>query len=101
MVLPLRWCMSRPRWFFLMTTALELFYGGMVRSLSVLNVTMMSFIAIPLAAARGWSPATAVRSLTTRLIVTFQLTFVVITAPLISGRPDRARFVAWIVFVPI
>ena len=34
----------------LMTPALALFYGGMVRSFSVLNMMMMSFIAIPLVA---------------------------------------------------
>jgi Amt family ammonium transporter len=41
-------------------------------------------------------------SIPTLLFVTFQLTFAVITAALISGAiADRAKFVAWIAFVPV
>lgn len=114
----------------LMTPALALFYGGMVRSFSVLNMMMMSFIAIPLVAVAwlvagyslafsddagfgliggvesfglaGIGPESLHGSIPTLLFVTFQLTFAVITAALISGAiADRARFLAWIVFVPI
>jgi Amt family ammonium transporter len=114
----------------LMTPALALFYGGMVRSFSVLNMMMMSFIAIPLVALAwllagyslafsddagfgliggvhsfglaGIGPESVHGSIPTLLFVTFQLTFAVITAALISGAiADRAKFVAWVVFVPV
>lgn len=114
----------------LMTPALALFYGGMVRSFSVLNMMMMSFIAIPLVAVAwllggyslaftddagfgliggvgsfglaGIGPESVHGSIPTLLFVTFQLTFAVITAALVSGAiADRAKFVAWVLFVPI
>src|SRR6476659_9970665 len=55
------------------TPALALFYGGMTRSKSVLNMMMMSYI-----------------------------TFAVITAALISGAiADRVKLSSWVVFLPI
>ncbi|WP_054816868.1 ammonium transporter [Nocardia arizonensis] len=118
----------------LMTPALAIFYGGMVRSTGVLNMLMMSFISIPLVtvvwllvgyslafdadagggliggldhlALRGLDPTTlhetsggAVPEL---LFATFQLTFAVLTAALVSGAiADRAKFSGWMIFVPL
>ncbi|NKY29599.1 MULTISPECIES: ammonium transporter [Nocardia] len=114
----------------LMTPGLAIFYGGMVRSTGVLNMLMMNFIAIPLVTVTwlllGYSLAfgddagggligglahlgmagidpTSVRgSVPELLFATFQLTFAVLTAALISGAiADRAEFGAWMIFVPL
>ncbi|WP_066467242.1 ammonium transporter [Skermania piniformis] len=112
----------------LMTPGLAVFYGGMVRSTGVLNMIMMSFISIPLVTVtwllvgyslaftegngliggldhlglRGIHPDTAHGSVPELLFITFQLTFAIITAALISGAiADRARFATWMIFVPI
>ena len=113
----------------LMTPGLAIFYGGMVRTTGVLNMIMMSFISIPLvtvawllvgyslafsdgptgfigglshAGMRGIGPDTAHGAVPELLYATFQLSFAIITAALISGAiADRARFAAWMVFVPI
>ncbi|MCG5431734.1 ammonium transporter [Mycobacterium sp. MYCO198283] len=113
-----------------MTPGLAIFYGGMVRTTGVLNMIMMSFIAIPLVtvawlllgyslafsgdtaggligdlahvAMAGIGPETAHGSVPELLFSTFQLTFAVITAALVSGAiADRARFSAWMAFVPV
>ncbi len=50
----------------------------------------------------GIGPDTAHGAVPELLYVTFQLSFAIITAALISGAiADRARFAAWMVFVPI
>ncbi|MGW0250867.1 ammonium transporter [Nocardia goodfellowii] len=114
----------------LMTPALAVFYGGMVRSTGVLNMLMMSFIAIPLVtvvwllagytlafgedaggglignldhfALAGIDPNTVQGSVPELLFVTFQLTFAILTAALVSGAiADRAKFAGWMVFVPL
>lgn len=113
----------------LMTPGLAIFYGGMVRTTGVLNMIMMSFISIPLvtvawllvgyslafsdgptgligglshAGMRGIGPDTAHGAVPELLYATFQLSFAVLTAALISGAiADRARFAAWMVFVPV
>ncbi|PXX63207.1 ammonium transporter [Nocardia tenerifensis] len=114
----------------LMTPALALFYGGMVRSTGVLNMLMMNFIAIPLVTVAwllfGYSmafsddaggglignldhlamadidPGTLHGAVPELLFATFQLTFAVLTAALVSGAiADRAKFAAWMIFVPI
>src|SRR3954454_191179 len=96
-----------------MTPGLAIFYGGMVRSTGVLNMIMMSFIAIPVVTVTwllaGYSLAfgadaggglignldhlglgnidlAAVRSNVPELLfVTFQLAFAILTAALVSG----------------
>ncbi len=106
------------------TPALALFYGGMSRSKSVLNMMMMSFGALGIVGVVyvlwGYSmsyggadiaglfanPFTTfgLKDVTfdTYIVVAFQMTFAVITAALISGAiADRAKFSAWMVFVPI
>ena len=124
------WLLASTALVLLMTTGLAIFYGGMVRTTGVLNMIMMSFISIPLvtlpwllvgyslafsdgsaggfigglshAGMRGIGPDTAHGSVPELLYATFQLSFAIITAALVSGAiADRARFAAWMVFVPI
>jgi Amt family ammonium transporter len=107
--------------------ALAMFYGGMTRSKSVLNMMMLSFVAFAVATLVfvlwGWSEGwggDGVGNGNGQLIanpftmfgldgvspgsyigVVFQLTFAAITAALISGAiADRVKLSAWIVFVP-
>ncbi|CAM2986740.1 ammonium transporter [Skermania piniformis] len=122
------WLLASTAMVLLMTPGLAVFYGGMVRSTGVLNMIMMSFISIPLVTVtwllvgyslaftegngliggldhlglRGIHPDTAHGSVPELLFITFQLTFAIITAALISGAiADRARFATWMIFVPI
>jgi Amt family ammonium transporter len=102
--------------------ALALFYGGMSRSKSVLNMIMMSYIAVPIVGilyvAVGWSMGFGgdgtffanpfelfwLDGVATSdyIYVMFQMTFAIITAALISGAvADRLKFSAWVVFVPL
>ncbi len=108
--------------------ALALFYGGMTRSKSVLNMMMMSFVSFGIATLVfvlwGWSEGwggDGVGNGNGKLIanpfhmwgldgvssssfigVLFQLTFAAITVALISGAvADRVKLSAWVVFVPI
>ncbi len=104
--------------------ALALFYGGMSRSKSVLNMMMMSFGAMAIVGIVyvmwGWSMSFAGTDVGTLfgnpftafglkgvgfesyVYVAFQMTFAVITAALISGAiADRVKFSAWMVFVPL
>jgi Amt family ammonium transporter len=102
--------------------ALALFYGGMSRSKSVLNMMMMSYVAAAIVGilyvAVGWSMGFGgegtffadpfellwLDGVTTDgyVFVMFQMTFAVITTALISGAvADRMKFSAWVVFVPL
>lgn len=104
------------------TPALALFYGGMSRSKSVLNMMMMSFVSMAIVGiiyvlwgwSMGWSgdgtffadpfELFALDGVPTSdyIYVMFQMTFAVITAALISGAiADRVKFSAWVVFLPI
>lgn len=110
--------------FVLMMTvpALALFYGGMSRSKSVLNMMMMSYVAAAIVGilyvAVGWSmgfggdgtffaspfelPWLDGVPTDAYIGVMFQMTFAIITAALISGAvADRMKFSAWVVFVPL
>jgi Amt family ammonium transporter len=110
--------------FVLMMTvpALALFYGGMSRSKSVLNMMMMSYVAVAIVGilyvAVGWSMGFGgegtffhdpfdlawLDGVTTDnyIYVMFQATFAIITVALISGAvADRMKFSAWVVFVPL
>ncbi|MEU9244673.1 ammonium transporter [Streptomyces shenzhenensis] len=124
------WLLAATALVLLMTPGLALFYGGMVRTKSVLNMLMMSFVSIALvtvvwlaggytlafgddvgagllgdlahAGMAGLGPASVQGTVPTLLFATFQLTFAIITAALISGAiADRAKFGAWLVFVPV
>lgn len=110
--------------FVLMMTvpALALFYGGMSRSKSVLNMMMMSYTAAAIVGilyvAVGWSMGWSgegtffanpldmfwLDGVTTDAYVgvMFQMTFAIITVALISGAvADRMKFGAWLLFVPL
>jgi Amt family ammonium transporter len=124
------WLLASTALVLLMTPGLAIFYGGMVRSTGVLNMIMMSFISIPLVTVSwlllgytiafaghgaggligdlehlgmtGIDPSTVHGSVPELLYATFQLSFAIITAALVSGAiADRARFSSWMLFVPI
>ena len=125
------WLLAATALVLLMTPGLAFFYGGMVRSKSVLNMLMMSFVSLALvtvvwliagyslafgrdagglgligglehAGMRGITPSSLTGHVPTLLFATFQLSFAIITAALVSGAiADRARFAAWVVFVPV
>jgi Amt family ammonium transporter len=108
------------------TPALALFYGGMTRSKSVLNMMMMSYVSMGIVGIVyvlwGWSTSFSdgfsgdgklfadpfeqfgLSGITpdNYIYVMFQLTFAVITAALISGAiADRVKLSAWVVFLPL
>ncbi|MFC9396888.1 ammonium transporter [Streptomyces sp. NPDC057027] len=124
------WMLAATALVLLMTPGLALFYGGMVRTKSVLNMLMMSFVSISLVTVvwlvagyslafdddafagligglghlglAGIGPGTLTGTVPTFLFSTFQLTFAIITAALISGAvADRTKFAGWLVFVPV
>ena len=110
------------------TPALALFYGGMTRSKSVLNMMMMSYVSLAVVGivfvlwgwSMGWGGDGA-GNLNGKLIanpftmfgldgvstgnyiyVLFQLTFAGITAALITGAiADRVKLSSWLVFLPL
>ena len=112
-----------------MTPGLAFFYGGMVRGKSVLNMMMMSFVAMgvvgviwvlcgyPMAFGTdiggfignpfdgfglGKCIAANPRAMPTMAFVAFQATFAIITVALISGAiADRTKFSAWLVFAGV
>ncbi|MFJ9084850.1 ammonium transporter [Streptomyces sp. NPDC102384] len=124
------WLLAATALVLLMTPGLALFYGGMVRTKSVLNMLMMSFVSIALvtvvwlvagyslafgddafagligglehAGMVGIGPSDVTGTVPTFLFTTFQLTFAILTTALISGAvADRTKFGAWLVFVPV
>jgi Amt family ammonium transporter len=124
------WLLASTALVLLMTPGLAIFYGGMVRTTGVLNLIMMSFISIPLVTVAwllvgyslafsedgasgfvgnlkhlgmlGINPDTVHGAVPEILYATFQLTFAIITAALVSGAiADRAKFAAWVAFVPL
>ncbi len=124
------WLLASTALVLLMTPGLAIFYGGMVRTTGVLNMIMMSFISIPLVTVAwllvgyslafsqdgasgfvgnlnhlgmlGINPDTVHGAVPEILYATFQLTFAIITAALVSGAiADRAKFAAWVAFVPL
>ncbi|MGY1710397.1 ammonium transporter [Geodermatophilus sp. SYSU D00758] len=124
------WILTSAALVLLMTPGLALFYGGMVRAKSVLNMMMMSFGALALISVLwvlyGYSVAfgndvgggllgdpfeylglaglmtSVTNGLPDMAFVGFQAVFAIITVALISGAvADRARFGAWMVFAGI
>jgi len=123
------WMIVATAFVLMMTTpALALFYGGMTRSKSVLNMMMMSYVSLAVVGivfvlwgwSEGWggdgvgngngklfaNPFSMFGlsgvSHGNYIYVLFQLTFAVITAALISGAiADRVKLSSWIVFLPI
>jgi Amt family ammonium transporter len=122
------WLLTSASLVLLMTPGLALFYGGMTRVTSVLNMMLMSFGAmgavVVVYVLWGWSMSygpdlfgdgatgllgnpfdqfglsgTPSGDLVT---VGFQMTFAVIAAALVSGAvADRTKFSTWMVFVPL
>ncbi|MGH3739238.1 MAG: ammonium transporter [Micromonosporaceae bacterium] len=120
------WILTASALVLLMTPGLALFYGGMTRSKSVLNMMMMSFGAIgvvsllwvfyghslafsgdvggvvgnlDLVGLRGLIDSVSDGGLPDLVFSVFQMMFAIITVALISGAiADRARFVPWLVF---
>ncbi|MGW1224269.1 ammonium transporter [Streptomyces sp. NPDC001478] len=124
------WLLAATALVLLMTPGLALFYAGMVRTKNVLNMLMMSFVSVALvtvvwllagyalafgddafgglvgdlrhAGMAGIGPGSLTGGVPTLLFTTFQLTFAILTAALISGAvADRTRFAAWLVLVPV
>jgi len=114
----------------LMAPGLAFFYGGMVRSKSVLNIMMMTFYALAVfpvvwflyayslafgddigggllgggefIGLKGITPETLSGTVPAYVFIVFQMLFGVVTVALVSGAiADRAKFVAWMVFVPV
>lgn len=123
------WILACSALVLLMTPGLAFFYGGMVRSKTVLNMMMMSFAALAivpvlwvlygysLAFSPGGSSVlggferlglsnitvdTAYGTIPEYVFVGFQLMFAIITVALISGAiADRAKFGAWMLFTAV
>jgi Amt family ammonium transporter len=124
------WILTSSALVLLMTPALALFYGGMVRAKSVLNMMMMSFGALALVSILwvlyGYSisfgddigygllgnPVQYLglnglmedtdAALPAMAFVAFQAVFAIITVALISGAiADRAKFGTWLLFAGI
>jgi len=116
------WLLASTALVLLMTPGLAIFYGGMVRTTGVLNMIMMSFISIPLVTVAwlllgytiafsedgasgflgnlghvgmlGITPDTAHGAVPELLYATFQVTFAIITAALVSGAIDGSMLIA-------
>jgi Amt family ammonium transporter len=125
------WILTSAALVLLMTPGLALFYGGMVRAKSVLNMMMMSFGALALVSIlwvlygysfafgndigygllgnpteylglKGLMAEDEAASLPAMAFVAFQAVFAIITVALISGAiADRAKFSTWMIFVGI
>lgn len=125
------WLLAAAALVLLMVPGLALFYGGMVRAKSVLNMMMMTFVSLAVVTIIwvlvGYSVAfgddlgggllgdpqqyAGLRTLLDGggwlgvppvLFACFQGLFAVITGALVSGAiADRARFGAWVVFVAL
>jgi ammonium transporter, Amt family len=120
------WMLASTALVLLMTPGLAFFYGGMTRAKSVLNMLMMSWVAI-ITVTIAWvlwgdslsfgkgngfiggfeylgehglvHDASRVAGIPDLIFSAFQLTFAVITVALISGAiADRTKFGAWTVF---
>src|SRR4051812_23102824 len=121
------WMLTSTALVLLMTPALAFFYGGLVRSKNALNTMMMSFISLGfvgvLWAVVGYSLAfstgndwigdlsnallkgvglEAKGTIPAALFMSYQGTFAIITAALISGAVvERMRFSAYVVFITL
>jgi Amt family ammonium transporter len=124
------WLLAATALVLLMAPGLAFFYGGMVRSKSVLNIMMMTFYALAIFPVvwftvgyslafgddigggllgggeffglQGLGAESVTGSVPTYVFIVFQMLFGVITVALISGAiADRAKFLAWMVFVPV
>jgi Amt family ammonium transporter len=123
------WILASSALVLLMTPGLAFFYGGMVRSKTVLNMMMMSFAALAVVPvlwvlygySMTFSPGgngllggaerlglsnlsvdSLYGTIPEYVFVGFQLMFAIITVALISGAvADRAKFSSWVLFAAI
>jgi len=124
------WLLASSALVLLMTPGLAFFYGGMVRAKSVLNMMMMSFLAMAIVPVlwilygyslafdndakggligglgkiglSGITQESLFLTIPEYVFVAFQLMFAIITVALISGAvADRVNFVGWAVFVVV
>ncbi|MET0820496.1 MAG: ammonium transporter [Aeromicrobium sp.] len=123
------WILASSALVLLMTPGLAFFYGGMVRSKSVLNMMMMSFLALAIVPVLwvlygytmafgpdgnrwlggfgkvgldGVTQSSLSGTLPEYVFIAFQLMFAIITVALISGAvADRVKFGAWAAFIVI
>jgi Amt family ammonium transporter len=124
------WVLASAALVLFMTPGLALFYGGMVRSKSVLNMMMMSFIALGTISVSwvlwGYSEAfgeswnglignpfqhfgldgllgeRVFGTIPAAAFVAFQSVFAIIAVALVSGAiADRAKFTAWTLFTGV
>ena len=118
------WMVTSAAMVLLMTPGLAIFYGGMTRAKSSLNMIMMSFVSMGLVGVvwvlwvhgmtggDGWAgvvgnPAgdlglTGTMAEGGLVAAAYGATFAIIAVALISGAvADRFKFVTWCVFVPV
>ncbi|YCH14747.1 ammonium transporter [Arthrobacter sp. D1-17] len=117
------WVMVSGALVLLMTPALGLFYGGMTRAKAALNMIMMSFVSAGIVAVvwvlwgYSMSGGDGIMGVFGNPFASFGLsnlggtelikagfsgTFAMLTVALISGAiADRAKFTAWVAFVPL
>ena len=124
------WMLASTALVMLMVPGLAFFYGGMVRAKSVLNIMMMVMYALAITTVvwflwgysgafgddiggglLGGGESLGLKNITletlsgthpTYVFVVFQMLFCVVTIGLVAGAiADRAKFSAWMVFVPL
>ncbi len=124
------WMLASTALVMLMVPGLAFFYGGMVRAKSVLNIMMMVMYAMAITTVvwflwgysgafgddiggglLGGGESLGLKNITletlsgthpTYVFVVFQMLFCVITIGLVAGAiADRAKFSAWMLFVPL
>ena len=124
------WMLASTALVMLMVPGLAFFYGGMVRAKSVLNIMMMVMYALAITTVvwflwgysgafgddvggglLGGGESLGLKNITletlsgthpTYIFVVFQMLFCVVTIGLVAGAiADRAKFSAWMLFVPL
>ena len=124
------WMLASTALVLLMVPGLAFFYGGMVRAKSVLNIMMMVMYSLAImpvvwflwgytgafgddigGGLLGGGESLGLKNISldtltgthpTYIFVIFQMLFCVVTIGLVAGAiADRARFAAWMVFVPV
>ncbi len=124
------WMLASTALVMLMVPGLAFFYGGMVRAKSVLNIMMMVMYAMAITTVvwflwgysgafgddiggglLGGGESLGLKNITletlsgthpTYIFVVFQMLFCVVTIGLVAGAiADRAKFSAWMIFVPL
>ena len=124
------WMLASTALVMLMVPGLAFFYGGMVRAKSVLNIMMMVMYAMAITTVvwflwgysgafgddiggglLGGGESLGLKNITletlsgthpTYVFIVFQMLFCVVTIGLVAGAiADRAKFSAWMIFVPL